>query len=49
MIKRTLFNTVIEKFNNGKAIVLLGPRQVGKFKAAVVEKSAIISTLEIEN
>jgi predicted AAA+ superfamily ATPase len=30
MIKRTLFNTVIEKFNNGKAIVLLGPRQVGK-------------------
>ncbi|NBU91257.1 MAG: ATP-binding protein [Flavobacteriia bacterium] len=30
MIKRTLFNTVIEKFNKGKAIVLLGPRQVGK-------------------
>ena len=30
MIKRTLFNTIEKKFFKGKAIVLLGPRQVGK-------------------
>ena len=30
MIKRTLFNTIQQKFYKGKAIVLLGPRQVGK-------------------
>lgn len=30
MIQRTLFNTINQKFNKGKAIVLLGPRQVGK-------------------
>ena len=30
MIKRALFQKLNEKFNKGKAIVLLGPRQVGK-------------------
>jgi predicted AAA+ superfamily ATPase len=30
MIKRELFQKLNEKFNKGKAIVLLGPRQVGK-------------------
>lgn len=30
MIKRELFQTINGKFNKGKAIVLLGPRQVGK-------------------
>ena len=30
MIKRTLFDTIQKKFFKGKAIVLLGPRQVGK-------------------
>jgi uncharacterized protein len=30
MIKRDLFTTLNAKFNKGKAIVLLGPRQVGK-------------------
>ena len=30
MIKRDLYKTLISKFNKGKAIVLLGPRQVGK-------------------
>ncbi|NDA97952.1 MAG: ATPase, partial [Flavobacteriia bacterium] len=30
MIKRDLYTTLIAKFNKGKAIVLLGPRQVGK-------------------
>ena len=30
MIKRDLFTIINEKFNKGKAIVLLGPRQVGK-------------------
>lgn len=30
MIKRALFNTLNTKFFKGKAIVLLGPRQVGK-------------------
>ena len=30
MIKRDLFKTLNERFNKGKAIVLLGPRQVGK-------------------
>lgn len=30
MIERTLFQTIIDKFQRGKAIVLLGPRQVGK-------------------
>ena len=30
MINRALFQKLIEKFNKGKAIVLLGPRQVGK-------------------
>ena len=30
MIKRVLFQKLNEKFNKGKAIVLLGPRQVGK-------------------
>lgn len=29
-IERILKNTLIEQFNSGKAIVLLGPRQVGK-------------------
>lgn len=30
MIKRDLYKTLNSKFNKGKAIVLLGPRQVGK-------------------
>jgi predicted AAA+ superfamily ATPase len=30
MIKRELYTTLISKFNKGKAIVILGPRQVGK-------------------
>ena len=30
MIKRALFQKLNDKFNKGKAIVLLGPRQVGK-------------------
>jgi predicted AAA+ superfamily ATPase len=30
MIERHLFETLLSKFNKGKAIVLLGPRQVGK-------------------
>ncbi len=30
MIKRTLFQLLLSKFNTGKTIVLLGPRQVGK-------------------
>ena len=30
MIKRTLFDTIQQKFFKGKAIILLGPRQVGK-------------------
>jgi len=30
MIERTLFKVLQEKFHKGKAIVLLGPRQVGK-------------------
>ena len=30
MIKRVLYNSLISRFNKGKAIVLLGPRQVGK-------------------
>jgi predicted AAA+ superfamily ATPase len=30
MIKRDLYKTLISKLNKGKAIVLLGPRQVGK-------------------
>lgn len=30
MIKRDLYNTLEAKFHKGKAIVLLGPRQVGK-------------------
>lgn len=30
MIKRNLYKTLNSKFNKGKAIVLLGPRQVGK-------------------
>ncbi len=29
-VERILKNTLIEKFNSGKAIVLIGPRQVGK-------------------
>lgn len=29
-VERILSNTLIEKFNSGKAIVLIGPRQVGK-------------------
>lgn len=30
MIKRSLFNILNEKINSGKAIILIGPRQVGK-------------------
>lgn len=30
MIKRTLYQSILEKFFKGKAIILLGPRQVGK-------------------
>jgi predicted AAA+ superfamily ATPase len=30
MIRRILYNTIRNRFNKGKAIVLLGPRQVGK-------------------
>ena len=30
MITRTLFKTLVERFHQGKAVVLLGPRQVGK-------------------
>ena len=30
MIRRTLFDTIDKKFFKGKAIILLGPRQVGK-------------------
>ena len=29
-VERILKNTLIEQFNRGKAIVLVGPRQVGK-------------------
>jgi predicted AAA+ superfamily ATPase len=41
MIKRNLFETLLSKFNKGKAIVLLGPRQVGKttlIKECLAEK-----------
>jgi len=30
MLKRSLFSALLKRFNKGKAIVLLGPRQVGK-------------------
>lgn len=30
MIQRTLAKTLLNKFNSGKAIILIGPRQVGK-------------------
>jgi predicted AAA+ superfamily ATPase len=30
MIKRNLLQTILDKFNKGKAIILIGPRQVGK-------------------
>ena len=30
MIRRITYETLLSKFNKGKAIVLLGPRQVGK-------------------
>lgn len=29
-VERILKNTLIDQFNSGKAIVLIGPRQVGK-------------------
>jgi predicted AAA+ superfamily ATPase len=30
MINRTLYDKILKKIHKGKAIILLGPRQVGK-------------------